>query len=1283
MSDSTSVGAVSFSLTLDSSNLQAEISRLSQETESQVGDALSGVQEELADAATSAGTEIQRAMGEAGQSVSDAAQQMANEIEICMGNTTVLIRNSAEDMQESMNDAMDGVGGSVDGAMEDADNSIKENSNSIIDSLKGIAKAVVAAFAIDKIISFSEECLELGSDLAEVQNVVDVTFTTMSSTIDDFAQNAASQFGLSETMAKQYAGTFGAMATAFGFTEEQAANMSMTLTGLAGDVASFYNLNQEEAYTKLKSVFTGETESLKDLGVVMTQTALDSYALANGFGKTTANMTEAEKVSLRYAFVQDQLATASGDFARTSDGWANQVRILNLQIDSLKATIGQGLINAFTPVIKLVNELISRLSVLATSFKNFTDVVFGKQSTESGISDAALAADEATGSLDSATDSADDLSDAIADAGESATKTAQKMKQLMGFDQINKLSDSSTDSSSTTDTSSTPSTSTTSTTTSSSSANTITDSATVLDPLSKAIENLISRMNELKNLFLSGFTLGLGDLSVFDSIKDNISSIGSSLKSIFTDSEVINAANNLSDSLALTFGKITGSFTSIGATIVDNLTGGMAKYLEEHKDDLKQYIVNMFDVATEISDMVGDFAVAIADIFTVFRSDDAKSITSDFIDLFATAFTNITELAAKVFRDIVELITKPITDNADSIKKALENTLAPLSTVTGAIADAWEKMWDGIQKLYDEHIKPLVDSLATGISNLISTILDGYNKWIAPVLQALADDFASVMEKHVSPALDSFLEAIGSIVDLVKTLWENILQPIATFLVDILSPVIAALAVILGETLLAALALISDAFGLLCDAVKLIADGLSGLVSFLGDIPGAASDVWDGIVNAFGDVAGWFGDLFTDAWDAITGAFTGVGDWFQKNVVDAISGVVDGVKNITISVGGKIGDTFTAAKDAFDNVKDKTAEVLTSAKEKVAGAFSTIADKFEGIKDKTVEMVASAKEKVAGAISTLKNGWDSVADKTAEMKAKVASTWNDLKSKWSGITSNIANKTADMKAKVASTWNDLKSKWSGITSNIANKTADMKAKVASTWNDLKSKWSSITSKIAGKTADMKAKVASTWNDLKSKWSSITSKIAGKTADMKAKVASTWGELKAKWTSLLGNFKDHTVNLSLKIASTAKGIKDAVNDIIDSVNKNLIANIKFTVPNSIPVIGGTTIGPPANIPHLAEGGFVKANTPRLAVIGDNTRYGEIVAPENKLAAMAKKAAEGASSGDLSSVLELLKQIIKLLQALDRPIYLNGKKITQNTINDINQQTRSTGKSPLLI
>ena len=297
-------------------------------------------------------------------------------------------------------------------------------------------KMIAGAFAVREIVKFGKECLELGSDLEEVQNVVDVVFGSMSGQIDAFAQKAASQFGLSETMAKRYAGTFGSMANAFGITGQAAVDMSTTLTGLAGDVASFYNISQDQAYTKLKSVFTGETESLKELGVVMTQTALDSYAMANGFGKTTSAMSEAEKVQLRYMFVQSQLANASGDFAKTSDSWANQVRILTLQIQSLKAAIGQSLIALFTPIIQVVNMLLGKLVTLANAFKSFIYLITGRKAKEA--TDTAKSA--ATG-LAGAADAATGLSDATTGVGKAAKKAVKEMRALMGFDQINKLSE--------------------------------------------------------------------------------------------------------------------------------------------------------------------------------------------------------------------------------------------------------------------------------------------------------------------------------------------------------------------------------------------------------------------------------------------------------------------------------------------------------------------------------------------------------------------------------------------------------------------------------------------------------------------------------------------------------------------------------------------------------------------------------------------------------------------------------------------------------------------------
>ncbi len=304
--------------------------------------------------------------------------------------------------------------------LKGATNTIK--SSGIENSLKGIGKLALAAFSVKAIANFGKECINLGSDLTEVQNVVDVTFGNLNSEVDKFAQNAIEQFGLGQTVTKKYVGTFGAMAKAFNFSNQEALAMSETLTGLVGDVASFYNLSSDLAYTKLKSVFTGETETLKDLGVVMTQNALDQYALANGYGKTTAKMSEQEKVALRYKFVLDKLSLAQGDFARTSDSWANQTRVLSLRFNELKATLGQGFINIFTPIVKGINWVLSKLQVLANAFKSFTEMIFGK------------AGDNGSNTVSNLVNDATNASEAVSGIGESAKKSAKDMKSLAGFD---------------------------------------------------------------------------------------------------------------------------------------------------------------------------------------------------------------------------------------------------------------------------------------------------------------------------------------------------------------------------------------------------------------------------------------------------------------------------------------------------------------------------------------------------------------------------------------------------------------------------------------------------------------------------------------------------------------------------------------------------------------------------------------------------------------------------------------------------------------------------------
>lgn len=810
-------------------------------------------------------------------------------------------------------------------------NQFKTQMAGITGLTKKAGMALAAAFSIKKVVDFGKSCLELGSDLAEVQNVVDVTFPSMTAQVDKFAQSAAKSFGLSETMAKQYTGTFGAMAKAFGFTEKQAYDMGTTLTGLAGDVASFYNISQDEAYTKLKSVFTGETESLKDLGVVMTQSALDAYAMANGFGKTTAQMSEAEKVALRYAFVQDQLTAATGDFARTSDSWANQCRIMKLQFDSLKASIGQGLINLFTPVLRVINAVIGKLAVLASAFKSFTELITGKKSSAQQIADAGNAA--STG-MNSAAESADNATKSTNKTASAAKKAAKEMRSLMGFDKINKL-DSKTDSPTSPNGNAVPSTD----------FGSLAQGDTVIDKTDKKMQGLINRCKKLADLFKKGFTIGFGDSDKkIESINNSIKNIGKNLKDIFTDKEVVNSANKCADSIALAFGKIAGSFTRIGLTFADNLLGGIDKYLENSKDYIKENLVSIFDVSSDIANMVGDFAVAIADILDVLSGDDAKAITGDIIGIFSDGFLGAIALGLKFVRDIANLVITPVIQNVDKIKTAFENILSPIRIVLDTLHQAVKNTFTKINDVYDEHIAPFLDSLAQGISDVVGTFLDGFNTYIAPVLKDLATEFDGTWKRHVQPALDGIMDLLGSVFDLLKVLWENLLQPLINWIVDNIMPILAPIIKSLGDKFLGLLTTVSD-------VIKGVTKILKGLIDFL---TGVFSGDWEKAFGGLKEIVVGFKTAFGATWDFI-----------KDNILSKVLSHLEGSFSPAWSL------AFKGLKATAGALKDKLKDVFNDGKGYFNGILNFIDDKFLSKWKKAWKAIKDTFTKVFSALGSL------------------------------------------------------------------------------------------------------------------------------------------------------------------------------------------------------------------------------------------------------------------------------------------------------------------------
>ncbi len=209
---------------------------------------------------------------------------------------------------------------------------------------------------------FATESVDLASDLEEVQNVVDVTFGDDARTIETWSKKANKQFGLTELQAKKYTSTLGAMMKSSGLTGKAVTGMSTDLAGLAADMASFYNLDFETAFEKIRSGISGETEPLKQLGINMSVANLEAYALSQGIDTAYESMTQAEQVTLRYNYLMQATADAQGDFARTSDSLANSQRLLSTNLDTLKANIGEALLPVISSAVGAVNDLFAALT---------------------------------------------------------------------------------------------------------------------------------------------------------------------------------------------------------------------------------------------------------------------------------------------------------------------------------------------------------------------------------------------------------------------------------------------------------------------------------------------------------------------------------------------------------------------------------------------------------------------------------------------------------------------------------------------------------------------------------------------------------------------------------------------------------------------------------------------------------------------------------------------------------------------------------------------------------
>ena len=601
----------------------------------------------------------------------------------------------------------------------------KRGVNQVSGSLGGLrsvagklAAALAAAFAVQKVIQFGAACIQLGSDVAEVQNVVDVSFGRMAYKMEEFADTAITSFGMSELAAKKTGSTYMAMAKGMGVADEAASDMAIALTGLSGDVASFFNISQEDAAYKLRSIFTGETEALKDLGVVMTQANLQQYAMANGMNSNIQAMSQAERVALQYSFVMDSLKLAQGDFLRTQDSWANQTRILSMQWQQFMSIIGQALTTVLLPVVKMLNTIVAALINMANAFNAVITSIFGGAQKQIQATGAAI--EGANAGIASSAGAAAAGEQELADGTKAAAKAAKTA--TASIDELNVLQQ---------DTGSAGSGGSSASGGTGGVANLVpeaaVDEAQEVPPILEKIKQLIAQIGQLFAPSIAAWSKAFDQLS--RAAKSSWGIIqGSALELWDTALRPLGEyllgdfIPNVTNAFSETFAPI---FADVGSLIMEQFALQFQWACDLIGDLINSFLLPMFGFLQQV---IQDMFAGIKGAWDVYGQP--------ILDGLALGFQSVRDILSDVYYNLVKPVLEEIMQQID---------------------------W-----LWSEHLKPLWDNLMEFFGAFAEMVLAIWNEYIFPWVQQMVDIFAPILSEAIKFVVDAFATAFARISDTVS-----------------------------------------------------------------------------------------------------------------------------------------------------------------------------------------------------------------------------------------------------------------------------------------------------------------------------------------------------------------------------------------------------------------------------------------------------------------------------------------------------------------------------------
>lgn len=711
-------------------------------------------------------------------------------------------------------------------------------------SFKKISKLTLGILGVKAFVKFGSAALEAASDLTEVQNIIDVTFKSadeLGNIIEDdswkiknFAKTAIDNFGMSELAAKQTAGSFAAMGNSMGLTRDEATSMAVELTALTGDFASFYNISQDYARVALSAVYTGETETLKRYGIVLTEANLQEYAQSQGIAESVKNMSAREKLILRYNYIQSVTNDIDGDFVRTQGTWANQTKVLQQRWRQFLIVLGNGLMTVLLPMVKGLNQLLSATIKFANAMGSLLSRLFGIKWQQ--VSDAQ---GSAAGTASDAADAEEDLADATSDAAKAADKALGAYDKLNVIQQDTSKSSGAGDGGMDLDFS-----------------DLLSDSS-LLDSITNKLKLDFNNLYEAGKYISTNLTNALNSIP-WDDVYQGAATFGTGLAEFLNGlispelfySVGRTIANSLNTALTFAFSfSDTFDWDNFGYSVAEGING----FFENFDFSKLAKGINSFvqggvkAIATFLANI--DWIQVIVDMFDFLTNIDPLT-TLELVDLPTVLPVLIfNALIEKIFGvDLIQLAK----DFGKTVWQALSNNFFDTFEDSFELADISGEFFSNIKEAIDNKdwagvAKNILMGLATGLGALAEFLLSPITHLGNFILETIFGFFGIDASETDATAMSG----IGIL--LVKSLGSGVTlagDTLQTVFDDVLSPVLSIVNNFVGT--------IMDIFG--------------DIIMFIGHaFKGDWKDAWEDIKNIFGDLFGGIFDIATGVVNMVIG----------------------------------------------------------------------------------------------------------------------------------------------------------------------------------------------------------------------------------------------------------------------------------------------------------------------------------------------------------------------------------------------------------------------------